>query len=200
MYVVGLTGGIGSGKSTVAKLFTALGIDVIDADQLSRDVVNPGSEALLKISQHFGSEILTEDGLLNRKALREIVFAKESERLWLEALLHPLIAEQIRIGILDAGSSYCILESPLLLETTQQELVNRILVVDVSESTQLERSLSRDGSSEETIRAIIESQMPRKHRLKYADDVLANEDSAESLQTQVELLHHKYLQLAHSNE
>lgn len=200
MYVVGLTGGIGSGKSTVAKLFTALGIDVIDADQLSRDVVNPGSEALLKISQHFGSEILTEDGLLNRKALREIVFAKESERLWLEALLHPLIAEQIRIGILDAGSSYCILESPLLLETTQQELVNRILVVDVSESTQLERSLSRDGSSEETIRAIIESQMPRKYRLKYADDVLANEDSAESLQTQVELLHHKYLQLAHSNE
>ena len=200
MYVVGLTGGIGSGKSTVANQFAELGVNVIDADQLSREVVEPGSKALAAIAERFGSEILTKSGELNRSALREIVFADVSERQWLESQLHPLIAELIRERIANSDSDYCILESPLLLETTQKDLVNRVLVVDVSESTQLARTLARDGGSETTVKAIIESQMDRQQRCALADDLIDNEQSPDKLEQQVAELHQLYSGLAVSNE
>ena len=196
MYVVGLTGGIGSGKSTVAGLFSDLGIVVVDADKLSREAVKPSSQALMAISEHFGRQVLSDDGTLNRKVLREIVFSNETERHWLEALLHPLIAQLIHERINHAESLYCILESPLLLETTQKDLVNRVLVVDVSEETQLQRTLVRDGGSDSTIRAIIESQMKREERRALADDIINNEQSPEALKQQIEKLHLAYLKFA----
>ncbi len=199
MYVVGLTGGIGSGKSTVANQFSNLGVVVIDADRLSREAVMPGSKALAAISEHFGRQVLSEDGALNRKALREIVFSDETERHWLEALLHPLIAQLIRVRINNTDSLYCILESPLLLETAQKDLVNRVLVVDVSENTQLQRTLARDGGSKSMIRAIIESQMKREGRCALADDIINNEQAPEFLEQRVAELHQMYLGFAGSD-
>lgn len=200
MYVVGLTGGIGSGKSAVAKAFIELGIEVIDADQLSRDAVAPGSTALDAIAEHFGAHLLNDDGSLDRRALREIVFADNDAKLWLENLLHPLIADLLAAKVAASQSSYTIVESPLLLETSQKELANRVLVVDVSEEIQVERALARDGGNEETIRAIIASQMSRVKRLEYADDVLNNEDPLETIPEKVKSLHQHYLKLSSSNE
>jgi len=141
MYVIGLTGGIGSGKSTIASIFKGQGIVVVDADQLARDVVAPGSKALNAITERYGEEILQEDKGLNRGKLREIVFNDSSEREWLENLTHPLIAELMTDKLNSAQSPYAILESPLLLETSQKDLVDRIVVVDVSEETQLSRRI-----------------------------------------------------------
>ncbi len=200
MFVVGLTGGIGSGKSTVAKEFAKLGVQIIDADQIAREVVKPGCGALDDISDHFGADIIDSSGELDRKALREIVFADDGARLWLESLLHPLIEDRIRQRIASSQSEYCILESPLLLETAQAELVDRVLVVDVLESTQLARTLARDGSSRATIEAIIKSQLPRKSRLEAADDILDNEHPEQTLNSRVEELHLQYLALAQSHE
>lgn len=196
MYVVGLTGGVGSGKSTIAARFAKLGIDVINADALSRDVVKVGSPALNQISARFGNSILTSDGDLNRAKLRQIVFADSEQRLWLETLLHPLIEGLILKHIAECKSEYCILESPLLLETRQHLLVDRILVVDVSEATQLQRTMQRDNSDEKTIRAIMAAQMVREDRLKRADDIVINEESQNSLESQVEKLHKLYIELA----
>lgn len=196
MYVVGLTGGVGSGKSTVAALFAKRGITVINADSLAREVVVVGSEALKRIAEHFGADILTAQGELKRGELRRLIFAHEHERVWLEQLLHPLIAELMQLKIAQSESSYCIVESPLLLETSQHELVDRILVVDVTEATQLQRTLRRDQSDEKTIRAMIEAQMPRTDRLRRADDIIDNEQSPGILKSQVDNLHDKYLKLA----
>lgn len=199
-FIVGLTGGIGSGKSTVASAFTKLGVDVIDADQLARDVVEPGRPALEKIAVHFGESILDKHGALRRKMLREIVFENLEEKNWLESLLHPLITEEIKSRIATAQSKYCILESPLLLETSQKSLVNRVLVVDVDESIQIDRAMRRDGSSEQTIRAIIASQMSRELRLQNADDVIENDCPIEAIQAKVESFHDKYIALADEHE
>jgi len=196
MYVVGLTGGVGSGKSTVAAHFAKLGIQIINADVLAREVVAVGSHALSAIAEHFGSNILSNDGKLNRAKLRQLVFANEEERLWLERLLHPLIANLMQKRIAECQSEYCILESPLLLETTQHSLVDRILVIDVSETTQLQRTLQRDNSDEKTIRAIMAAQMLREERLQRADDVIANDNSLTLLEPQVERLHNIYIELA----
>jgi dephospho-CoA kinase len=196
MYVIGLTGGIGSGKSTVASRFEKLGIEIVDADLLSREVVKPASPALQEITQHFGADILTASGELDRGRLRQIVFANPAERHWLEALLHPLIADLIRQRIAGCDSPYCLLVSPLLLETQQQALVDRVLVVDVSEQTQLKRVRHRDGSDETTIRAIIATQIDRQQRLQAADDVLNNEQSQTDVDAQIAGLHSRYLILA----
>lgn len=196
MLTVGLTGGIGSGKSTIAECFARLGVDQVDADQLAREVVLPGSEALQAIAARFGAGVITSDGELNRAALRKIVFADEQQRLWLESLLHPLIGELLKQRLQQCQSAYCLLISPLLLETRQHELVDRVLVVDVSEDTQLRRALKRDGSDENTIRGIMAAQLPRRERLARADDVIDNEPAAETLDSRVAALHESYLELA----
>lgn len=198
MLVVGLTGGIGSGKSTVGNLFRQLGITVIDADQVSRKVVEPGTQAVAEIAQHFGLECLQEDGSLNRAHLRSLVFENKQNRQWLEALLHPLIRDDIVQQLASAPGPYVILESPLLLETNQHELTDRILVVDIPESLQLERASKRDHNSREQIQAIMDSQLPRDQRLARADDIIENSEPLSSLQVKVGQLHQGYLQLAHS--
>lgn len=196
MLIVGLTGGIGSGKTTVADLFADLGIALVDADQISREVVLPGSPALGRIAERFGKEILTSNGELDRRQLRKIVFSSPEQKLWLEQQLHPLINELIRTRLGATQSPYCILVSPLLLETSQAELVDRILVIDVPVAVQLQRTVERDSSDEETIQAIIDSQIDRESRLARADDVLDNNLPLDSLPERVQVLHQNYLQLA----
>ncbi|MCB1671573.1 MAG: dephospho-CoA kinase [Gammaproteobacteria bacterium] len=196
MLVVGLTGGIGSGKSTVAELFADKGIEIVDADLIARQVVQPGKPALQQIAGHFGAGILDTAGSLRRQALRELVFARPEERLWLEQLLHPLINAEIHKLLAETRSPYCVLVSPLLLETRQKDLADRVLVVDVSRETQLRRSLRRDYSSRETIEAIIDSQISRTARLEAADDVIDNEGSLADLMPLVDSLHSRYLELA----
>ena len=196
MFVVGLTGGIGSGKSTVAGMFAALEIDLIDADVAAREVVAPGTTALAEIVEHFGPDILMADGSLDRRGLRRIIFHQRQEKHWLETLLHPLIRRWLTQQISDRRSAYCLLISPLLLETGQAEMVDRILVVDVSVETQISRTLARDGGEERTARAIIEAQIGRSQRLEHGDDIIDNELPVQSLRQRVQKLHQQYLTMA----
>ena len=200
MFTVGLTGGIGSGKSTIAGIFADLGVEVIDADLLAREVVEPPSAALDAIRARYGDEILTTAGTLDRPRMRELVFADEAERTWLEELLHPLIDEGIGQRIAACESAYCLLVSPLLLETSQRRRVDRVLVVDVSRQTQLRRSLLRDGSERATIEAIIDAQASREERLREADDVIDNEGAQEALAARARDLHARYLSLSKSHD
>jgi dephospho-CoA kinase len=195
-YVVGLTGGIGSGKSTVADFFADQGIQLVDADLLAREVVEPGSAALPRIAEHFGARILLADGSLHRQLLREIIFSDAAEKSWLENLLHPVVSDLMKSRISTCASPYCLLVSPLLLETPQHEMVNRILVVDVRVETQLARTLKRDQSDANTIKAIIASQISRQDRLQRANDILDNELGLEQIETQVQHLHQNYLRVA----
>jgi dephospho-CoA kinase len=195
-FKVGLTGGIGSGKSEVSKRFEKYGIHVVDADIIARQVVEPGQPALDKIIQHFGSDIVDKDGQLLRAKLREIIFSDATEKAWLENLLHPVIRAEIISQLENASSSYAILSSPLLLETGQDVLVNRILVVDASEDLQLARASQRDKNNLEQIKAIMKSQMPREQRRAAADDVIHNHGDKNELDEQVNNLHQHYLKLA----
>lgn len=190
--VVGLTGGIGSGKSAATSQFAALGIDIIDADEVARDVVILGSEGLTRITEHFGHAILLEDGTLNRAALRERVFNNSEEKQWLNQLLHPLIRKTMLQQIADATSHYCILSVPLLVEGNLTELCDRVIVVDCPESMQLERAMQRDGSTKQIIESIMASQATRKERLAAADDVIDNSKTLAFLNEQVLTLHSKY--------
>jgi dephospho-CoA kinase len=200
MLVIGLTGGIGSGKTAVADEFAELGIILIDADLLAREVVEPGSKALAEIAQRFGADIIDKHGSLKRSELRQIVFANQEHKRWLEHLLHPLIRELMLRRIAAAHSPYCILVSPLLLETDQSALVQRVLVVDVSPETQLQRTLQRDNSNPETIKAIIAAQISRSDRLNKADDILTNEGTLHELKDKVLALHTQYLELSRDND
>ena len=190
-FVVGLTGGIGSGKSAATALFTKHNIDIIDADEVARDVVAIGSEGLQAISEHFGDDILLSDGSLNRPLLREKVFSNSDEKVWLNNLLHPLIRERMIALINESRGPYCILSVPLLVENKLTTMCNHVVVVDCPEEMQLQRALQRDGSSEQTIRSIMDSQATREVRLKAADDVLDNSDSLQHLAKQVDALHSK---------
>ena len=192
-YVVGLTGGIGSGKSAAAQIFRTCGVEVIDADSLAREVVEPGQPALSDIAAYFGSELLTAEGHLDRAALRKIVFSNPEQKSWLENLLHPLIAELLQRRLNATKSPYAILESPLLLETEQYKLVDRVIVIDVNKEIQIARSVRRDGSDEAVIRSIIASQIDRSKRIQHADDLVSNEEGLEQLREKVEALHSKYL-------
>lgn len=194
-WILGLTGGIGSGKSAVAQHFMDLGIHVADADQAARWVVEPGQPALAQIAAHFGPQLLQADGQLDRAALRQRIFQDPAERQWLEALLHPLINQALVRDLAGAQSPYAILVSPLLIESGQQRLTQRLLVVDAPEQLQLQRALLRDQVSEQQIRAILKTQASREKRLRHADDVLTNDRDLQWLRAEVERLHLFYLTL-----
>jgi dephospho-CoA kinase len=191
--VVGITGGIGSGKSAVTRCFEQRGITVVDADVVARVIVEPGMPALTAIAGHFGAAILQSDGFLDRAALRSRVFSNEDERHWLEQLTHPLIGQEILDRISASRSPYTILSSPLLLDTSQQELVDCVVVVDVPEALQLRRTMQRDRNDETLVRRIMAAQMSRADRLERADIVLDNSGSLEELDSQVEELNKEFL-------
>ncbi|MDR9425093.1 MAG: dephospho-CoA kinase [Marinobacter sp.] len=194
MHVVGLTGGIGSGKSTVARLFGKLGVHWVDADDVARQVVEPGTEALAAIAEHFGSEVLQADGGLNRAWLRQRIFEDVAEKDWLEALLHPIIRQELVRQLNSAGSPYSLLVSPLLLETNQHELVERVVVVDVPESVQFERTMARDDNTREQVERIITAQMARDKRCSKADAIIDNNRPLPHVEHQVRELHGRFLE------
>ena len=196
MFVVGVTGGIGSGKTAVTDYFSTKGIEIIDADMASRKVVEPGSKALDKIEKHFGEQILLSSGELDRAGLRKIIFSDSNEKIWLESLLHPLIATEIMQGLQSARSPYVIFSSPLLLESGQETICNRVLLIDVPVALQLERTIKRDNNDEAQVKRIIASQMPREQRLVKADDIICNDKDLASLYKQVDTLHNHYLKLS----
>lgn len=196
-YVVGLTGGIGSGKSTVANLFAERGVDIIDADIIAREVVAPGEPALAAIAEHFGAGVITDRGELDRRALRDRVFGHPQEKDWLNALLHPLIRERMVAACAASTSPYCLLVVPLLVENKLTGLCNRVLVVDVSPEVQLARTVKRDQAVEAQIRAIMAAQASREQRLAAADDVIDNNSPDQTgLQSEVMRLHQQYSALA----
>ena len=190
------TGLSGSGKSTIAKQFAALGIVSVDADQASRAVVEPGMPALAAIEAHFGATIITPDGELNRPTLREIIFSDPAQKTWLETLLHPLIRDWIMAQLQAADSDYVILESPLLFETDQHKLVDTVLLVDVPVALQLERASTRDGSNKEQIQLIVDAQMPRQEKRDRADFEFDNAQPLDSLAARVLALHREFLLMA----
>ncbi len=194
-WILGLTGGIGSGKSAVAQHFIDLGVHLVDADHAARWVVEPGRPALNKIVEHFGGDVLQTDGQLDRSALRARIFADSDERRWLEALLHPLIGQEIMDYLARAESPYAILVSPLLIESGQHRLTQRVLLVDAPEQLQIQRTMARDQSSEEQVQAILMAQASRNERLQHAHDVLVNDRDLHWLQAEVERLHNFYLTL-----
>jgi dephospho-CoA kinase len=196
VFRVGLTGGIASGKSTAAKFFGALGVPIIDTDQLARDVVEPGQPPLERLVERFGRSILTEDGHLDRPALRNIVFSDPKARADLEALTHPAIGAAVEARSATAGGPYQVLVIPLLVEKNLGSQLDRVLVVDCSEDLQIRRLQARDGSTLDQARAILNVQASRSARLKAANDVVTNEGDMGSLRDQIATLHSTYLELA----
>ncbi len=184
MFVVGLTGGIGSGKTAATDYLAQQGITIVDADLASRVVVEPGQPALLTIAEHFGQHVIADDGALDRRALRE------------KGITHPAIGDELRRQIGASQSPYTVLVSPLLLETSQKALVDRILVIDASAELQVERTMARDQVPEAQVAAIMKAQLARNKRLDQADDVVENHGSLEALHEQLGMLHQHYLELA----
>ena len=195
-YRVGLTGGIASGKSTAVKFFGALGVPILDSDQVARDVVEPGQPPLERLVERFGPKILTADGHLDRPALRDIVFSDPKARTDLEALTHPAIGAAMEARSAAAGGPYQILVIPLLVEKNLAAHVDRVLVVDCDEELQMRRLRDRDGSTPEQVQAILKAQAPRAARLKAADDVIRNDTDMSAVRDQVAALHARYLELA----
>lgn len=196
MLIIGLTGGIGSGKSTVAGYFARLGIPVIDADQLARELVEPGSPALKEIVNTFGANILLSDGSLDRLQLRQQIFAEPTRRRQIETILHPRIYAEMRRRSQSLSTPYCIWVIPLLLETGKTALVDRVLIVDVPEPIQRKRVLPRKDMDEETLEAILHSQVSRNERLRAADDIIVNNSDLAHLEQEVKRLHRLYMELA----
>ena len=193
---IGLTGGIASGKSTVANMFADLGVPVIDTDIIAREVVQPGQPALEEIREAFGDGIIAADGALDRPAMRAVVFSDEDARRRLEAILHPRIGEATREQADAAGGEYQVIVVPLLVESALRAFVDRVLVVDCDEETQVARLLARDAESETQARRILAAQSSRDERLAIADDVVANDGDFDETREQVLALHRYYLQEA----
>ncbi len=195
--VIGLTGGIGSGKTTVANLFAdTYGIDIVDADIVAREVVEPNTFGLNAIIEKCGKEILLEDGTLNRAKLRDAIFSQPELKTWLNNLLHPLIREKMQQDINQSQSPYCLLVVPLMVENNLQTMTNRLLVVDVDEQVQIQRTQQRDNVSIKQIKNILASQASREQRLDAADDVITNNGDNKALVSQVEQLHLQYLKMS----
>jgi len=188
-YVVGITGGIGSGKSAVTEILEGLNIDIVDADVVARIIVEPGRPALDAIAKQFGPGILLPTGALDRAALRKEIFSKSSSRLWLEKLTHPLIGEEIKRQLSASSSPYTVLSSPLLLETQQKKLANFIVVVDIPVEAQVKRTAARDHNDEAQVKRIIAAQMPRTERLELADLIIDNSGSLAELKRATLQLH-----------
>jgi dephospho-CoA kinase len=196
--IIGLTGGIGSGKTAASDYFADQGITIVDADIVAREVVEPGEPAWLAIKARYGADVIQEDQSLNRAWLRQKVFAEPDERKWLEGQTHPRIRDRLIQQLRDATSPYAVLVSPLLFESGQSTLVKRTLVIDVSVDTQVKRACSRDTNNEEQIRRIIAAQISREDRCSRADDVADNSGTLVQLHAQLEKLHHTYLTMATS--
>jgi dephospho-CoA kinase len=194
-WVLGLTGGIGSGKSAAAERFAAHGIHMVDADQAARWVVEPGRPALKQLAEHFGAEILQADGSLDRSALRQKIFEDPQQRRWVEALLHPLIAQEIADNLAKATSPYAVFVSPLMVESGQYKRTDRLLVIDAPVELQRARTLARDTTTAEQVEAILKAQATREQRLALANDVLLNDRDLAWLHAEVDRLHHFYLTL-----
>ncbi|CCQ09989.1 Dephospho-CoA kinase [Pseudoalteromonas luteoviolacea B = ATCC 29581] len=195
-WIVGVTGGIGAGKTAVTNKLHEWGIDIVDADVIAREVVLPGTQALTDIQIHFGDEVILPSGELNRAKLREIIFQHPNEKTWLNALLHPLIRQTIVAQLHAAQSNYVVLAAPLLFENNLHILCNRSLLVDVPVETQLERTINRDLVPKKQVEAIIAAQMSRKDKLALADDVIDNSHTLEQTYTKLNTLHQTYLKLA----
>ncbi|WP_034413199.1 dephospho-CoA kinase [Candidatus Photodesmus blepharus] len=201
VYIIGLTGGISSGKTTVANLFSrCFSIEVIDADIISREVVEPGTSCLKAITEHFGTEILLPGGELNRGLLREKIFFENEKKNWLNQLLHPLITKRMLSCLSNVHSPYVLLVIPLLVENNLHKMVDRVVVVDVEETIQVRRTMRRDNISECQVRSILNSQSSREERLLVADDVIENSSVEEGeILLQVKELHQKYLAICGVN-
>ena len=196
---IGVTGGIAAGKNAVAQAFAAHGVPWVDADDVAREIVEPGEPALAEIAAHFGDQVLDADGRLDRRRLRAIVFAEPAERAWLESVTHPRVRERLLAHLermRASGAPYHLLVSPLLFESGQHRLVDRSLVIDVPEALQLARTTARDGVDEAQARAIVVAQMPRAERLAKADDVIDNGGDLDALAVQVARLDGLYRELA----
>lgn len=196
VFSVGLTGNIASGKTTVAEIFSDLGITVINADKISRELTVRNTPAYNKIVEHFGATILLENGDLNRRLLRDLIFTHKEERVWLENLLHPLIRQQLEEQISVCPSRYCVLEIPLLIDKTNYPYLNKILLVTAPEEVQTTRVMQRDHCSKEQAIAILSVQPDLTMRLKNADDTIINDKGLDELKYQVIQLHHKYCEEA----
>ncbi|MDX7997928.1 dephospho-CoA kinase [Xenorhabdus sp. Reich] len=199
-YIIALTGGIGSGKTTISNVFSSLGVPLIDADVIAREVVASGTPALQAIVEHFGSDILLSDGCLNRPLLRQKIFATPAEKQWLNALLHPLIQTETQRQLSQITAPYAMWVVPLLIENNLMHLADRILVVDVPPEVQIERTMARDGVSREQIERILAAQVSRHDRLEQADDVILNHDSEQDIIPHVLELHQQYLKQAEAFE
>lgn len=193
-FILGLTGGIGSGKSAASQWFEQHGIVVVDADVVAREIVEVGQPALLEIQQAFGDWVLQKDGTLNRRALREHIFQSNDARRILESITHPAIRQSIIQQLQDAQSPYVILVSPLLFETNQHELTDHTLLIDASIELQIQRAAQRDGQNIEQIHRIIATQMPREQKQQLADDIVLNDGHLEHLYAHLQPLHEQYLQ------
>ncbi|MCK5880749.1 MAG: dephospho-CoA kinase [Sinobacterium sp.] len=196
MFIVGITGGIGSGKTAVSDRFEDIGICVVDADLCSRVVVQKGRPALQQIAEHFGHSVLTKAGELDRANLRSKIFNDVTQRKWLESLLHPLIREELMRQLHEASSAYVILASPLLIESQQHLMCDEVIVVDVPVSTQIQRTIARDNNDEEQVRNIIAAQATREERIKHATQIITNTQGLDFLNTEVARLHSIFLQQA----
>ena len=195
-YVIGLTGGIGSGKTTVSTLFQKLGVPIIDADVIAHDITKKNTPAYKAIVSHFGKTILQEDQTLDRKKLRELIFQNETEKKWLENLLHPIIRATIKESVAKVKTPYCLCVIPLLVESADYPFLDRILVIDTLLKTQLARVKARDNHSDAFIKKIIGSQASNSKRLKIADDIIINNGDIASLEKEVRMLHERYKRLS----
>ena len=195
-FTIVLTGGIASGKTTVSERFAALGVPIIDTDRIARELVEPGRPALREIEREFGQGFLDDEGRLDRRKMRQAIFAEPRLKHRLEAILHPRIATEARRQVELASGPYCLVVIPLYAESARWQWIDRVLVVDAEESTQTERVMNRDGIDRDQVQAILHAQADRSERIALADDVIDNSGKLEDLQAKVEMLHAKYLALS----